>query len=60
MKAVLICSVIIKTVFAVCVVAASMYFKNPRILWWFILLPFLGWEYHGKQTGEEGTTNENH
>ncbi len=45
MKAVMICNAVIKSVFALCVTAAAMYFNNVWILWWYMVLPFLGYDY---------------
>lgn len=45
MKPVLIANVITKVVFMICVTALAILFDKASILWWFVLLPFLGYEY---------------
>ena len=45
MKTVLVTNVITKTVFAICVTILAISFNNISVLWWFILLPFLGCSY---------------
>lgn len=56
MKTVMIGNMIIKSVFMICVTAAAIYFKNTWLTWWFICLPFLGYEY--KETPTKGADNE--
>ena len=57
MRAVMTANVIIKSVFAVCVTVAAMYFNNAWILWWYMVVPFLGSEY--KETPiKKGADNE--
>ena len=57
MKATMLCNIVIKSVFALCVTAAAIYFGNPRILWWYILLMFLGYDYKQTHT-KEGAKDE--
>lgn len=45
MKATMTCNAIIKSVFALCVTAAAIYFNNANVLWWYIVVPFLGYDY---------------
>ena len=45
MKTVMLCNVLIKTAFAICVTVAAMYFKNAWILWWYMVVPLLGYDY---------------
>ena len=45
MKAVTVANVIIKSVYAVCVTILAIAFKSTAILWWFILLLFIGLSY---------------
>ncbi len=42
---VIMCSMIIKSVFVICVTLAAIYFMKPSILWWYLLVFLLGWEY---------------
>jgi hypothetical protein len=48
MKAVMTANVIIKSVFAICVTVAAVYFNNSWILWWYMVVPFLGYSYESK------------
>lgn len=45
MKAVLITNVITRAIFIICVTILAISFDKISILWWFVLLPFLGYEY---------------
>ena len=60
MKSVLITNVITKAVFIICVTVLAISFDKASILWWFILLPFLGYAYkktpitHPTEKGGEG------
>ena len=45
MKMVVIANVIIKSVYAVCVTILAIAFKSIGVLWWFILLLFIGLSY---------------
>lgn len=57
MRAVMACNTIIKSVFAMCVTAAAIWFNNASVLWWYMVLPFIGYEY--KETPiKKGETNE--
>lgn len=57
MKSVMICNAVIKSVFAVCVTVAAVYFHNAGLLWWYVLLLLLGFEY--KETPiKKGAKNE--
>lgn len=57
MKSVMICNLIIKSVFAVCVTVAAIYFGKVGILWWYVLLMLIGYDY--KETPlKEGADNE--
>lgn len=48
MKTVMIANIIIKSVFALCVTMAAIYFNNAWVLWWYMVVPFLGYEYQGR------------
>ena len=50
MKIVMIGNVVIKVCFMICVTIISIRFSNINLLWWFVLLPFLGYEYKTKDT----------
>ena len=57
MKFVIIGNIIIKSIFALCVTVAAIYFRNPNILWWYMVVPFLGYDY--KETPiKKGADNE--
>ena len=50
MKVVMFANVAIMTGYAVCVTCAAIHFDNPKLLWWYALLCFLGFTY--KSGGE--------
>lgn len=54
MRAVMFCNAVIKSVFAVCVTGAAIYFNKAGVLWWFVLLPFLGYDYKSTPTKKDG------
>jgi hypothetical protein len=56
MKTVMLFNFLIKAVYTVCVTLASMHFNSPAILWWFLLLPLLGYEY--RETPIKNMNNE--
>lgn len=51
MKSVLIANVITKSIFIICVTILTIWFNREGVLWWLILLPFLGCSY--KETIEK-------
>ena len=57
MKTVMIANIIIKSVFALCVTMAAIYFKNAWILWWFMIVPFIGYDYKETPT-KKGADND--
>lgn len=57
MKTVIIANIIIKSVFALCVTMAAIYFNNAWVLWWYMVVPFLGYEYKEIPT-KKGVDNE--
>lgn len=59
MKTVILGNIVMKSIFAVCVTLAAIYFNKSGILWWNILLPFLGYSYTEttKKKGETDGTN---
>ena len=44
----MISNVVIKSVFMICVTVLAIVFNKTSLLWWFLLTPLLGYEYHGK------------
>ncbi len=56
MKWVMICNIIIKVAFSVCVTIAAISFENAGLLWWFVLLPFLGFSYTKKSVYDNNET----
>lgn len=57
MRAVMTANIIIKSVFTICVTAAAIYFNNARIMWWYMVVPFLGYDYKETPT-KKGKDNE--
>lgn len=45
MKAVMFANAVIMSAYAACVTCAAVYFDNPKILWWYVMLGFLGFSY---------------
>ena len=45
MKSVMLANAAIMTTYAVCVTCAAVCFDNPKILWWYVLLCFIGFSY---------------
>lgn len=56
MKMVMIANIVIKVSFMICVTILSIVFNKIGLLWWFLLLPFLGYECHSQKDNstEEG------
>ena len=54
MKAVMIANIFIKCVFMICITILAIVFSKISILWWFILTPFLEYEYKSHPTKEGG------
>lgn len=46
MKMVMIANILIKVSFMICVTILSIVFNKTSLLWWFLLAPFLGYDYH--------------
>lgn len=55
MKSVMLCNMVIKSVFALCVTIAAIYFGKAGILWWYVLFPFIGYEYKSTPSKKEST-----
>ena len=53
MKMVMLANIAIMSTFAVCVTYAATYFNNPHILWWYLMLGFLGFSYK-RRSDEDG------
>ena len=49
MKFVMIANIVVKSVYAVCVTCAAVYFHNPKLLWWYVLLMLIGFTYERKE-----------
>ena len=47
MKIIMIANILIICVYIICVTTLSIVFNKTSLLWWFILAPFLGYEYTG-------------
>ena len=45
MKIVMIANVVIKVCFMICVTILAITFSKISLLWWFLLTPFLEYEY---------------
>lgn len=59
MKAVMLCNIVIKSVFAICVTVAAIYFKNAWILWWYVLLMLIGYDYKSTPINKGATDERN-
>ena len=57
MKSVMLCNIIVKSVFAICVTVAAIYFGRVGILWWYLLLFGIGYEYNSEPV-KKGATDE--
>lgn len=56
MKFVMICNLFIKVSFIACVTFAAIHFHKYGILWWYVLLPFIGYDFNetkGKESEGE-------
>lgn len=58
MKTVMIANMIIESVFMICVSILAIKFQNTSLLWWFVLIPFLGFSYKTKNNNAEENQNE--
>lgn len=52
MKTVMFVNMVIMTAYAMCVTYAAVRFDNAAILWWYLLLPMLGFSYEGRKHEE--------
>ena len=55
MKNVMQTNLFIKVVFTLCVTAAAIYFGKAGVLWWYVLLPFIGYEYKSSSENKKAT-----
>lgn len=44
---VLVLSIVLDISYIVCVTKAAMYFNNPKILWWYLLVLIIGYSFKG-------------
>ena len=58
MKTVMIANMIIESVFIICVSILAIKFQNTSLLWWFVLIPCLGFSYKTKNNNVEENQNE--
>jgi hypothetical protein len=49
----MVANTIIKSIFVICVTALAIAFNNIDLLWWFVLLPFMGYGYKESNEGGE-------
>ena len=56
MKTVMFANMVIMATYAVCVTYAATYFNNPGILWWYLMMGFIGFTY---KSGSDGKENSN-
>lgn len=54
LKIVMIANILIKSVFIICVTILSIMLNKTSLLWWFVLTPFLGYEYKSHETEKGG------
>lgn len=59
-KFVMLANIIIEAVYIVSVTAAAIHFEKPSLLWWYVLLCFMGYslKYHQKD-GESDEKSDN-
>lgn len=53
MKDVMIANTIIIATYAICVTIAAVHFNNPGILWWYLMMRFIGFNYKSGSDGKE-------
>lgn len=56
MKTIMLANTIIMSVYAICVTCAAIWFNNPIILWWYLLLMLIG--FTGKEKVTKGEAND--
>lgn len=55
MKIVMIANILIKVIFMICVTILAITFSKTSLLWWFVLTPFLGYEYKTSNNSDHPT-----
>ena len=53
MTAVMIANSVIMATYAICVTFAAVHFNNPGILWWYLIMGFIGFSYKSGSDGKE-------
>lgn len=48
-KYVMLGNVVIKSIYTICVTAASIYFNRPSLLWWYVLLLVIGYVWKDEE-----------
>ena len=56
MRAVMIANTIIMATYAICVTFAAVHFNNPVILWWYLMLGAIGFNY---KSGDDKKEKDN-
>ena len=49
----MLCNVLIKGIYAICVTVAAISFDKPAILWWYLLLLLVGYELSSEHKNKE-------
>ncbi len=57
MKSVLITNLVIKVIFIISITVLAISFNNLNILWWFLMLPLLGYTYKETPINKGGADN---
>ena len=58
MKIVMIANILIKVIFMICVTILAITFSKTSLLWWFILTPFLGYDYKTSNNTDHSTKKD--
>lgn len=54
MKITMIANILIKCVLMVCITVAAIHFNRVGVLWWFVLVPFVGYDYKSTPINKGG------
>lgn len=46
-------NIVLKCTYIICVTAAAIYFNSAAILWWYLLVFLLGYDYTPKKEGQK-------